>query len=146
MVQFGLARFSFNISFLESETEINREADINQTVGNPADDVFVLSATRKGVQLSLSYTPLSFMTLGLGQDQSDMIFFQRSATGLEEENVIPLDNTFLFFNLFFSIPLFENLAPLVTFNVAVPFDPGEFSLERQAFFGRTTFLMIGVLF
>lgn len=75
VVQFGFSRFSLNISFIDSEFDINKSADIRQTPGNSADDVFVLSAIRKGVQLSLSYTPLSFITLGVGQDQSDMIFF-----------------------------------------------------------------------
>lgn len=144
--QFGFNSFSLNFSFVDMESDINRLADVNQTTGNSGDDVFVLAVRRKGTQISISYWPTIFTSLGLGKDRSDVIFFQRNASGSEEERTIAVDNTFLFFNLFFKLGSFKSFTPVVNLNVAIPFDSSDFSINRQSFFGTTTFLMIGFLF
>ncbi len=60
---------------------VNRNADVNQTPGNAADDVFVKTMRRENSSISLLFQPYRFLFLGLGRDSGTVTFDQVSAAG-----------------------------------------------------------------
>jgi hypothetical protein len=104
---------------------INKFADVNQTPGNAADDVYVMSVHRTNTSITVFWQPVRFFYFGLGQDMGSLAFDQINPNGQEVTHRIGYEHNFYTLALGFD-PEKNRVGPVFTIFTKRPTDPGNF--------------------
>ena len=120
--------FGLTVAFSDTQIEVKKKADVQQTPGSAGDDVFVQTARMTSRRLMLLFQPARFFYLGVGQEEGTIEFTQVSAAGETQTKRVAIDNKFYSVGLALGFdPTKAGFAPIVTVFARFPASRGNFS-------------------
>ncbi len=133
--------FGVNIGWNEGTIKLNSTADIYQTPGNTADDVFVNEAVWNTRSISILYQPLRYVYLGYGRDMGTMEIVHSASSGIGDKKYsIESDFVSLGFAFGFDPEATDlKIAPIVSGFIKYP-------LTVKEFYGPTIGFGVGVYY
>ena len=124
-VSFG--SWGINAGYNVGQADVGAYADVNQTPGNTADDVYVITARRVSRTLSVIINPLRWLFLGYGTESGTMEFTETSGTAGTVRK-LPFSNSFYSFGLACCFdPSKGGFGPIFTFYAKLPVGRGDFT-------------------
>ena len=124
--------WGLNVGFNEGQTHVGALADVNQTPGNPADDVYLISLRRTSRTLGVLVNPLRWLFLGYGKEDGSMEYSEvpaGSPTGVTRK--LPFSNSFYSFGVACCFdPRQGGFGPIFTLFAKIPTKRGDFTASE----------------
>ncbi len=124
--------WGLNVGFNEGQANVGALADVNQTPGTTADDVYLISLRRTSRTVSVLVNPLRWLFLGYGKEEGSMEFSQVPAgggTGVTRK--LPFSNDFYSFGLACCFdPRQGGFGPIFSLYAKIPTKRGDFTASE----------------
>ena len=124
----SFSSWGINVGFGDGQANVGALADVNQTPGTTADDVYVIAVRRSFRAVNVLVNPLRWLFLGYGKEEGTMEFIEGTAGGTGMTRKLPYSNAFYSLGVACCFdPRKGGFGPVFTFYAKIPTNRGDFT-------------------